>query len=409
MDKQRNALRAGGVIVAGVVLTVAVIVAIKGVDRIIEPMQVREVCFKLTDDIGGLRVGDDVRIGGFKVGVIRSIQVAGENKPSDQDRIVAAFSMPRKYVLHEDAHVAIQGTLTGTSWLNFDNLGQGPMLAENQPLTGRPSRSNEVIAQIASMAPEVKATLGEIRTKTLPAANDALARISATADSLKETGAAGAALLQMVRGQIEPIVNKYHLVADRTAEMMTHARDLLGESKGDLRTTAANLKSATGNLKDKLPGVLDQVNDVLVKMSQSASGINLALQDVQSTIGNARELSAAARSVLVGNKGKLDAIIASVKTTTDNLKHASVEIRRSPWRLLYKPTPGEMGNLNLYDTARQFAQGASELGDASTALRDALNNPQASKEDLQKLMDQVEKTYSHFQSVEQKLWKSVKE
>ena len=78
-----------------------------------------------------------------------------------------------------------------------------------------------------------------------------------------------------------------------------------------------------------------------------------------------------------GNKGKLDGIIAAAKSTTENLKAASVEIRHSPWRLLYKPSEGEVANLTLYDSARQFSEGTTQLNDAAQALRDATQDKQA--------------------------------
>ena len=101
--------------------------------------------------------------------------------------------------------------------------------------------------------------------------------------------------------------------------------------------------------------------------------------------------------------------IASLKTTGDNLKAASSEIRHSPWRLLYKPGPGEVSNLNLYDTARQFSDGANGLSEAATALRDALKNPNVEKEEVQKLVDKLDKSFDHFGSVEDELWKQVKQ
>jgi len=124
-------------------------------------------------------------------------------------------------------------------------------------------------------------------------------------------------------------------------------------------------------------------------------------------VAHTRDLAGSARNIVVGNRGKFDSMIAALKTTADNLKAASAEIRRSPWRLLYKPGPGEMANLNLFDAARQFSEGANALNDATLALRDALNNPDISKEDIQKLMDQVDQSFSHFKEVEQKLWKNV--
>ena len=124
-------------------------------------------------------------------------------------------------------------------------------------------------------------------------------------------------------------------------------------------------------------------------------------------MANAKDLSAGARSVIVGNRSRLDAIVASIKTTGDNLKAASSEIRRSPWRLLYKPGKGEMANLNLYDSARQFAEGANDMNDAATALRDALASKDVDGKQLQALVDKLDKSFSGFQKVEAQLWERV--
>jgi ABC-type transporter Mla subunit MlaD len=169
----------------------------------------------------------------------------------------------------------------------------------------------------------------------------------------------------------------------------------------------ANLNASTGDLKSKLPGLLEQVDGVLSRLTKTVDEVNKTMVDVQAAVTSTRELASSARNIVVGNRGKFDGMIASLKTTADNLKAASAEIRRSPWRLLYKPAPGEMANLNLFDAARQFSDGANALNDATLALRDALNNPQAGKDEIQKLMEKVDQSFSHFQEVESKLWKSV--
>ncbi|MCC6424312.1 MAG: MCE family protein [Phycisphaerales bacterium] len=387
MANERNALKAGIFIVTVVVLAIAVIVGIQGLEKFTQPTVMRSVRFELSDDLGGLRVGDDVRVGGFKVGVVRSIELVSDaNDPHHQPKIVVLFSMPDKYVIRQDAHIAIQGTVTGTSWLNFDSLGSGDALAADQPLAGRPGTMTQLVNALREITPQVQAVLADVRTRTVPLVNDTLSRYGKTAD---EAGG----LLAEFRQRMPAMVEKYNVVADRAAEMMVQVRDLIGDTKGDFRGTMANLNAATGDIKTKLPVLLDQVNKTMV--------------DLQSTVAHTRDLAASARNIVVGNRGKFDGMIVSLKTTADNLKAASAEIRRSPWRLLYKPGPGEMANLNLFDAARQFSEGASSLNDATLALRDALNNPEIGKEEIQKLMEKVDQSFSHFQEVESKLWKSV--
>ena len=93
----------------------------------------------------------------------------------------------------------------------------------------------------------------------------------------------------------------------------------------------------------------------------------------------------------------------------EDLKFATAEIRRSPWRLLYKPRPGEVANSTLFDAARDFAEGANDMSDAATALRDALKDPKADPKEIQKLMNQLDDSFGKFTKVEDELWKRVKE
>src|SRR5688572_20282148 len=138
MNNERNAFKAGLFIMISIVLIIAVIVAIKGAGQFIEPDQVRSVQFALNDDVGGLRIGDDVRVGGLKVGIIRSIDIE-EPQPDRDARVLVSFNIPRRLTLRDGAHVGVQNTLTGTSWLNFDSLGKGQPLTGDQVLTGSAS------------------------------------------------------------------------------------------------------------------------------------------------------------------------------------------------------------------------------------------------------------------------------
>src|SRR5207248_2815120 len=163
------------------------------------------------------------------------------------------------------------------------------------------------------------------------------------------------------------------------------------------------------NIREKLPGIMNNMNDVTAKVSKSMDDVLVSLQDIKQTVVNARELSDSTRNLVAGNRSKIDGMIASMKKAGDNLKFATAEIRRSPWRLLYKPQPGEMANLNLYDSARQFAEGAGELNDAAGALRDALQKPDAKQDEIRNLLERLDKSFSGCQDVEKQLWDRVKD
>jgi ABC-type transporter Mla subunit MlaD len=425
--QQRNALRAGIFIVVSAALAFAIVVGIKGLGRLFDPIELRTVRFNLKDDLGGLGLGDDLRVGGFKSGEVRNIEIVPSTDPRlrlgtttapvEDAYILITVSVPKKYKLREGAHIAVQTTVTGQSALNIDSLGFGKTLALDEPLVGRPGALTALLASFPDIGPKlssivnqvndqtvpgVNGILEDVRGKTVPAFNETIAGYHKTAD-------AGTQLVNDVRGQVKPAADKYHAVADSAKNTLDQAGGIFGDTKSDIRGTMANLNAATGNVKQKLPGILDRVDGVLTKVDSAMTKATEAMEDVKKTAENSRETTAAARSLLVGNRSRIDSMIVSIKSTAENLKNASAEIRRSPWRLLYQPKKEELANLDLFDSARQFAEGANDLSDAAQALRDALKDKQTSPEKLRQLLDGVEKTFSNFNKVETKLWSAVKE
>src|SRR3954466_2134812 len=191
MEKKRNALRSGIFIILSIILAVAIIIGIKGLDRILDPVDRRTVRFTLEDDLGGLRVGDDVRIGGYKVGQVREIEVvppsdprlakAPTTMPSTQPMILVTFAVPKKYDIKEGARVGIQGTVTGQSWLNFDSLGTGAEIADNVALVGRPSGINALMASLGDVSPRINNIISQVDQQTIPAVNTTIASYKTTA------------------------------------------------------------------------------------------------------------------------------------------------------------------------------------------------------------------------------------
>ena len=421
MSKQRNAVKVGTFILVSIALIFTLVVAINRGFATFSSAQVRYASFTLTDDLGGLRVGDDVRIGGFTVGEVRSIELVAPDHPKLPKRegttttttttqpappkamLLVEFSVPKKYKLYEDAKIGIQSTFTGQSWLNFEDVGSGSELPEDAvALVGRPSAFNSIFASLAPLSdrlntttlPYVNGILADVRGQTVPKVNN-------TVDGFRQTADTATALLNDARGEVKPMVEKYHVVVDSTDRMMKNIGDVFGESKTDMKGTFTNLHAVTGSMKEKVPSILEKLDTSMTKVDE-------AIVKATASLENVRNMTGSANNVVSGNKSKLDGMIASMKATSDNLKYASAEIRRSPWRLLYKPPKNEVANLNIFDSARQFAEGANDLNDAAQALKDAVNN-KAPEEDVRKLMEQVQKSFAHFAEVEKKLWAEVKE
>ncbi|HEY8667729.1 MAG TPA: MlaD family protein [Tepidisphaeraceae bacterium] len=422
MKKDRSALKAGLFIVISIALVIGIIIGIKGISTFTEHREVRKAVFKLSDDVGGLRVGDEVRVGGYKVGEVKKIEVVkSEISAETEPDIYIHFSFPHRLDLKQGARLGIQSMVTGTSVLNFESLGSGQPLALDVALVGNPSTFSQILASIGPVSERLNGVLDDIRRQSIPAINQTVKQFGETAAAIKDQtvpkvndtvakyGKLADKSQELVADVRGPALEKWTQIADRTSEMMVKLRDLLGDSSPDIRGLLAKLHNVIKEFDAKFPGLLKQIDGVIAKLDTSMDQVGRTLDDVQATMSNAKGFTATAQSVVTDNKSKFNQMIDSLKTTSDNLKNASAEIRRSPWRLLYKPKEGEMANLNLFDATREFAEGANDLNDAAGALRDAMTDPHADKIQLQKLMERVDASFTKFKQVEDKLWSAVKD
>jgi uncharacterized phage infection (PIP) family protein YhgE len=293
--------------------------------------------------------------------------------------------------LATDAKVSIESSLTGVTSVNISDLGSGPPLAENDTLPGRPDSLTAFKSSLADLGPKLNADLDKVHE---------------TLDTYDNVGKKASIDVHELAADLHVRLKS---ITESGVRALDSIHDWLGPSTGDFHQSVANIRDITGGLRKSIPPITASMQKLLDQVNATVARAQGAVDDVKATAANARELTATARSIIVRNQGHLDDIIKGLKRTSDNLTAASVEIRSSPWRLLYKPTADEMANLNLYDATRQFAQGANDLNDAAVALRDELRDTQPDPARVQKLYDALVDEFDKFQQAEDALWKKVKE
>src|SRR5580700_9484369 len=165
MASQRNAVRAGIFMLASVVAAVMFIIAIAGTSTFFTTYRHYPVIFALQDDVGGLRRGDDVRLGGLKVGSVEELRFVkagseGAGQPA-ADSIVVSIEVPAQYPIKTDAKVNVQSTLTGVTSINISDLGRGVDPVEGQYLQGSPDAMTVFTRSLGEDSPKLTADLDE--------------------------------------------------------------------------------------------------------------------------------------------------------------------------------------------------------------------------------------------------------
>jgi ABC-type transporter Mla subunit MlaD len=372
---------------------IALVIGIAGYTQFTTPFADHLVGFTLQDNVGGLRKGDDVRLGGLKVGTVEEIRFVKAGSLSDNrpptDGIIAWISIPADYVLATDATVSIETSLTGVTAVNISNLGRGEQLASDAVLVGKPDALTAFKNSLADFGPKLNADLDKVHS---------------TLDTYDKAGSKASVDIHELVADLHARLKQ---VSDSAQAALDSIHDLLGPSTTDFHQSVANVRDLTNTLKEKAPPLTASMQALLDKLNNTVARAQGAVDDVRITAANAKDITTTARSVILRNQTRIDEIVAGVKKASDNIDQATVEIRSSPWRLLYKPTPDEMANLNLYDAAREFADGADSLSDAAGALRDELKDPQADPAKIAKMYDNLMDQFSKFQQAEDGLWSKV--
>ena len=426
MATDRNALKAGTFILIAAALVAGVLVAIKGTAALTGSSARHVAAFDLGEDVGGLAAGNEVRVGGLRLGAVKSVRL---DEPQGDDesapRVLVEFSLPERIALRDGATVTVQSTVTGQAWLNVESLGEGDPIPAEQAIDGRPGGLAALlksVGDLGSAGTDVRAIIADARARTLPKVEAAITSAGAAADALRGSA-------ERVRERVDPLIDRYAGVADGATATVDVVREMFAENREPVRDAVASARSVASRVDDALPDLIADARAIAAdakvgvgRAKDALADIRTASEDLKNFTGDvkpsapdarglladARAATQAARSLLVSNRGRIDDIVQNVQDASEQLDKASGEIRRSPWRLLYRPDKNEAGNLDLFDAARQFADGANDLSDASVALRDALADPQADQQRLQRMMAELQTSFDRFETVQAGLFERIR-
>ena len=168
-----------------------------------------------------------------------------------------------------------------------------------------------------------------------------------------------------------------------------------------------SLKNVTKELEKGIPAVTEQIEKnipaVRERMEMTLAQADSALEKAQSVLENLKELTGDER---------IDRIINNIAEVSINLKLTSQEVRRAPWKLLYKPTEKEFKIQALVDSAGAFAAGAERLDSAALYLQQLITTE--NKKELidegriKSILSELEASFEQFQKAEQKFWEELK-
>jgi ABC-type transporter Mla subunit MlaD len=245
--------------------------------------------------------------------------------------------------------------------------------------------AGSLLATIRKSAANIdKATANLARQTGTDDANSIVAKIVAAADH--------------IRSQTDPaekgsLMAKAHGTVDEVGAMVKNGRPKVDRALTAVANAAEQIEALTKkDLKDILAG-LREVNTKILKVANDMTVV-----------------SEQAKEIVALNRDNIDETLDNLAQVSVNLKSASKEVRRNPWRLLYQPDDKEYDTQNLLDAVRAFSDGAEQLDQAVAKLRALkkldLKDP-AARAAGEKIHKQLEEAFTNFSKVEQALYKQL--
>ena len=374
-ERARNNARAGVFVSVTLLLAVGAVVILTDVwETLTKPTDQYTVTFDVASGVRNLKEGGDVRVGGVVMGKVLAVEPrihAGEVF----DKIDVDFSIFRPAVLYADAQILVTSPLIGAdAWLDIPSVGtldSGPF----------PEAGIAGIASIGALTtilgPENAAKAGEMFDDakqfteflaTVPQEYDQ--RVVPILDNADSAAGDIAALTETIRREnwprwsasVDNVMDWANSTTGTLDEIFENGRAILADNRPKINTTIDNLQASSETVRE----VTQHVNDE-------------TLAKIDELLDTGKSAMDTAVAVLEDVNREFDAWVPDIRDTLANarlaaqqLKLTMIEVRRSPWKVLYQPSVNELEHELLYGAARSFALAASDLKAASESVRRVL-------------------------------------
>jgi len=350
--EQSNAVRAGVFVVVSVLLAVFIIVMLSGIREKLKPANTYIVRFDLATGARGLSEGSEVRIGGQKVGQVSSVRFTSSHGDGIPTSVDVRIRIPRRLELHEGALAQLEVPLLGsTSVLNFPDIGDASAPAIEHDGVVHGWLAAPAFLASAGYGPDQRNQLQH----ALSGMDDIVTRFNSGIVPDVEQ------MVGDVREHSGPWLDHIDATTLDTKKLVASLRSLVDDNRASIDTTIANTRSATGKADEIATRVQDEMVDTTIGM----------LEDGRNAVADARETMNRVDALIQEQTPNIRMSMANLRLTADQFKLASMEIRRAPWRLLYRPDTKELEYELLYDAARSYADAVSNLRGASASLEAA--------------------------------------
>ncbi|HVP72787.1 MAG TPA: hypothetical protein VMS30_03560 [Phycisphaerales bacterium] len=411
-ERQRNNVKAGVFVSIALLLGIAVVMVLTdAIEQWRRQTRRYTVIFDVASGVPNLKRGSDVRVGGLRMGEVSAIEPRLAPDTRTLKEIAVRFNLDNKAQLFRDAQIFVSAPLIGSEgWLDIPSVGDvaAGEATEGDEIPGATSagflttllgsqnkdKAGEIIDNAVEFSDLLARLPTEYESRVVPVIDDikaTTADMRSVAGNLKEERwpSWSAAIDEIVTwaGTVPQKIDA--AIAEGTA-LMTDGRAVVAENREPIKTAVANVQDVTQRIKDE---TVDKVHALL---DQGQEGLDSALATLKNI-----QVDYAGWTTDVGET------LGNASIASQQLKLAMIEIRRSPWKVLYRPSADELQHELLYEAARSFAVAAADLKAASASVQRAIdsNSPEVLKdaESFKRIQQSLVESLERYEKAQQRM------
>ncbi len=198
---------------------------------------------------------------------------------------------------------------------------------------------------------------------------------------------------------------KLNRTLDSLDETVIEVKGLLKDNRPGVKEMVASLVSTAKTLEKDIP-------DITKKLIATLDSAGKAVDSAVVSLDNIKELTANLKGLVSNNREQIDLVVNNITELSSNLKLVSRDVRRAPWKLLYKPKKDELRLQGVVDSAGAFASGAEQLNNVSLRLQKLIaagGDTVLDNDDVKALLGELKTSFSNFQKAEKELWEKLDE
>ena len=390
----RNAVQAGAFVILTIAVTVAVVLVLSGVPEKLRPTHEYVVTFDLREGAAGLELDSPVRIGGRNVG--RVTGVTFDRNGGVVQGVFVTIAIDDDITLYEGASAFLERPLLGSgATLNFESLGDlgAPALAEGALIPGEPQ-----VPQFMAQA-GYGATQREQLQSILARADELTVKVDQAVEDVREVIASARERsdnwfdrVDALFGSASQATEEIRAGAEDGRALVLSLQEGVDANRPRVDEMARNLEAASSSARE----AVDRFNKQTLALAE-----DLLIQG-RSAAEEARATIARVDREVAERAPEIRRAIANARLASDQLRLTAGEVRRTPWRLLYRPSERELEFELLYDSARTYASAVSDLRAASESLEELRETGAADPDRAARLATHIEGAFQRYEAAERR-------